>query len=219
MVLSIERCVAIGIALAAHASASANAGWSFQVSVGLPFDLPLPLTIDQRGESPLRVRARWETRPFESPLYLDLRIARWDGRGEWSLDVLHHKLYLTNPPAEVQQFGVSHGYNLVFVSHAREVARDTWARAGAGVVIAHPESTVRGRAFEGGGPLGGGYYPAGPTLVLGAERRLFPVGGLFFSLQGLAAASWARVPVADGHATVPDVSLHALFGTGLASGR
>jgi len=198
---------------------AAAAGWSFQAAVGFPFDLSLPLTIRQQGEAPIRVRARWETRPFESPLYYALRGARWSGGSEWAVDLLHHKLYLTNPPPEVQRFGVSHGYNLVLFSHAREVARDTWARAGAGLVVAHPESTVRGRTFEGGGPLGGGYHLSGPAVVVGAERRFFPAGAVFLSVQGLAAASWARVPVAGGHATVPDVSVHLLGGVGAASGR
>lgn len=199
--------------------AACAAGWSFQAGVGFPFDLSLPVTIRQAGEAPIHVRPRWTTRPFARPLYYDLRIARWSAGAEWAVDLLHHKLYLRNPPAEVQEFGVSHGYNLVFVSHAREVAPDTWARAGAGVVIAHPESTVRGRTYDGAGSLGGGYHLAGPTVVLGAERRFFPGRGLFLSLQGLAAASWARVPIAGGSATVPDVSFHALGGVGLASGR
>ena len=195
------------------------ADWSFQAAVGFPFDLPLPLTIRQSGEPRIDVHARWDARPFQSPLYYDLRVARRSGGSEWSLDFLHHKLYLANPPPEVREFAISHGFNLLFASHAREVARDTWARAGAGLVIAHPESTVRGRTFGGSGPFGGGLYPAGPVLVLGAERRFFPVGGMFFSLQGLATASWARVPVAGGEAMLTDLSVHALGGVGFATGR
>lgn len=212
--------VAAAVALASSpAPQAAAAEWSLQAAVGFPFDLSLPVTIRQRGEAPIRFRGRWETRPFRSPLYYDLRVARSGGGKEWSVDLLHHKLYLVNPPPEVQELGISHGYNLLFVTHAREVARDTWARVGAGLVVAHPESTVRGRTFEGRGPLGGGYYPAGSTLVAGAERRFFPGGGLFVSLQALAAASWARVPVAGGSATVPDLSVHALGGVGIATGR
>jgi hypothetical protein len=210
--------VALAAALAPRSPGAAE--WSFQASVGFPFDLALPLTIKQRGEAPIRVRARWTTQPFESPFYYDLRVARRSGASEWAVDLLHHKLYLTNPPPEVQHFSISHGYNLLFVSLAREVTRDTWARAGAGLVVAHPESTVRGRTFAGGGPLGGGYYPAGPMLVVGAERRYFPTGGgLFLSAQGLAFASWARAPVAGGSATVRDLSVHALGGLGYATAR
>jgi hypothetical protein len=199
--------------------AAVAADWSFQAAVGFPFDFPLPLTIRQQGEAPIRVRARWNAQPFELPLYYDLRIARRSGDGEWSLDFVHHKLYLANPPPEVQEFTISHGFNVLFASHAHEIARDTWARAGAGLVIAHPESTVRGRTFDGAGPLGGGFYPAGPVFVLGAERRFFPTGGLFLSLQGLAMAGWARVPVAAGSATFPNLSVHALGGIGFATGR
>ncbi len=209
----------LALASSVAPQAAGAAGWSFQAAVGFPFDFSLPVTIRQGGEAPIRVSARWETRPFESPLYYDLRVARWSGGSEWSVDLLHHKLYLTNPPPEVQELGISHGFNLLFVSHAREVARDTWARVGAGLVVAHPESIVRGRRFEGAGPFGGGYYPAGPTLVAGAERRFFPAGGLFVSLQALATASWVRVPVAGGSASMPDLSVHALGGLGFASGQ
>lgn len=211
--------MALALVCSLHPGAAVAADWSFQAAVGFPFDFSLPLTIRQSGEAPIRVHPHWKARSFELPLYWDLRVARRSGGGEWSLDLLHHKLYLVNPPPEVEDFTISHGFNVLFASHAREVARDTWARAGAGLVIAHPESTVRGRTFEGGGPLGGGYYPAGPVLVLGAERRFFPAGGLFFSLQGLAMAGWARVPVAGGSATFPDLSVHALGGIGFATGR
>jgi hypothetical protein len=206
--------------VAALASAAAPAAeWSIHAAVGFPLDLPLPVTIRQRDEASVRFRARRETRPFEAPWYYDLRASRRSGGGEWSVDLLHHKLYVTNPPPEVQRFGVSHGYNLLLASHAREIGRGVWARVGAGLVIAHPETTVRGRTHEGGGPLGGGYHPAGPTVAVGAERRFAPAGPLLLTVQGLATASWARVPVADGHATVPDVALHVLGGVGLRAGR
>jgi hypothetical protein len=219
-----SRCasgIAAALALASSLAprAAAASGWSVQAAIGFPFDLSLPVTIRQRGEAPIHVHPHWATRPFESPIYWDLRVARWSAGTEWSVDLLHHKLYLRNPPPEVQEFSISHGYNLLFVSHAREVGRDTWARVGAGVVVAHPESTVRSRTFDGEGPLGGGYYLGGPTFVVGAERRFFPAGALFVSVQALATASWVRVPVAGGSASVPDVSVHALGGVGLASGR
>ncbi len=212
--------LALALALASPAaSAGGGSGWTFQAAVGFPLDLPLPVTLHQQGEPTIHVHPKWTTRPFEPPIYWDLRIARWSAGSEWALDVVHHKLYLRNPPAEVQDFSISHGLNLVFVSHAREVARDTWARVGAGFVLAHPESTVRGRTYEGAGTLGGGYHLAGPTVVVGAERRFFPAGGLFLSLQGLATASWVTVPIAGGSATVPDVAFHALGGIGVATGR
>jgi hypothetical protein len=194
------------------------ASWSFQVAVGFPFDLPMPLTIRQRGEPTLEVRARYDARPFQSPLYYDVRVSRRSGGSEWSLDLLHHKLHLENRPAEVQEFSISHGYNLVVLSHARELARGTWARAGGGAVVAHPENTIRGRPVPPGGPFGAGYHLAGAVVAGGLEQRLVPGDGpVFVSLQGLATLAWARVPVAGGTATAPDAALHALLGVGAAS--
>jgi hypothetical protein len=38
------------------------------------------------------------------------------GNTDWAIEYLHHKLYLSNPPAEVQSFAISHGYNLFAVN-------------------------------------------------------------------------------------------------------
>jgi len=37
---------------------------------------------------------------------------------------------------------------------------------------------------------------------------------LFASVEGKLTASWIRVPIADGRATVPNVAVHVLAGIG-----
>src|SRR5215216_7185469 len=125
---------------------AAEQGWAFQTSLGVVENLETRLTIRQSGFEGIELDADYETRPFESPFYYSLRAGRWNGRGGWELELIHQKLYLRNRPPEVQQFGISHGYNLVMVNHGWDVRR-LILRAGVGAVLAHPENNVRGRPF------------------------------------------------------------------------
>jgi hypothetical protein len=197
----------------AGARADDRAAWGLQVFLGVPLNAPTPLSIRQEGEPDLHVRARWRARPFDSPIYYGIgAFRRRDGR-EWSLELVHHKLYLANPPPEVQEFSVSHGYNLLLLGHGRELASGIWARAGAGIVVAHPESTVRGRALaQTGGPFGAGYHLAGPTLSVGLDGRV-PLGDrLRLVVGGRVTGAYAIVPVEGGSARVPNVAFHATAG-------
>ncbi len=163
------------IPLLTVSEACSDVHWSVQASVGTALNLPTPLTIRQSQGDDLRLRARYRTRAFQFPLYYALRVTRWDGDRAWALELRHHKLFLENPPDEVQQFSVTHGYNLLTVCRLR---RDHGfvTGVGVGVVIAHPENVVRGRVLEEtGGPLGGGYYLAGPTAAVLVAREV-PLG-------------------------------------------
>lgn len=181
--------------------------------MGVPFNARTPVTIRQHGAPDLRFRARWATRPFENPLYYGVGVFRRSAGHEWSAELVHHKLYVLNPPPEVQEFSVSHGYNLVLVGHGVEVAPGVWARGAAGVVVAHPESTVRGRALpQTKGPFGRGYHLAGPALSLGLEGRV-PVGDrIRLAVGGRLTGGYAAVPVEGGSARVPNVAFHATAG-------
>jgi hypothetical protein len=201
-------------ALLAAAQAAAGAEWGVQILFGGPLNLRTPLTVRQSGEPDVHVRARWATRPFESPIYYGVGGFRRDGGREWALELLHHKLYLQNPPPEVQRFSVSHGYNLVLASYGIELARGIWTRLGAGAVVAHPESTVRARAFdERRGLFGLGYHLGGPAVSAGLEGRV-PLGTdrLRLALGGRVTGAYAVVPVEGGRAQVPNVALHATAG-------
>lgn len=201
------------LALAVPARAAEPPSWGAQLFVGVPFNARTPVTIRQSGEPELRVRARWATRPLERPFYFGIGVFRREGGHEWTAELVHHKLYLENPPPEVQDFSISHGYNLLLLGHGVEVVPGVWARAAAGVVVAHPESTVRGRTLaQNGGPLGGGYHLAGPALSFGLEGRV-PLGErLRVALGGRVTGGYAVVPIEGGTARVPNVAFHATAG-------
>jgi hypothetical protein len=211
---------ALALALCAAAPpAFAGAGWNVEAYVGAPLNFNTPLTIEQSGHPDLRMSAQYETRPFEAPWYWDVRVGRWSGKAEWAIELTHHKIYLTNPPTEVGAFASSHGYNLLTVSRGWELPWSIWARLGIGVVISHPESTVRDqRLGENGGIMGLGYYLSGGTVTAALQKRIRLIGGLYIAGAGMVSASYAVLPVVDGHALVPNVALHALVGVGYSLG-
>ena len=192
---------------------AAEHGWRIEAALGAAQSFESTLSVEQANFPSLEIEAEWDNRDFESPLYYGLRVARGDTRGAWALRFVHLKVYLANPTLEVERFSVSHGYNLLTVERSFPVSGfDLWA--GLGIVIAHPESTVRGQTKPEteGGPLGGGYFFTGPTGALALGRRLH-LGGRFALVPELRVTlSRARVPIAGGEASVPNVSLHVLVG-------
>jgi len=205
----------VPIALLSFASPSfAESGWAIEFLVGVPFSFPSSMAIRQGEEPDLRHRPRFASRPFNRPLYYAVRIGKWDGSDGWELEMNHDKLYLSNPTREVEHFAISHGFNRITLNRAMERGDLVW-RLGAGVVITHPENTVRGRRFpEEGGILGMGYHLSGPTAMGAIGARIGPRAGPFLPLEGMGTASWVRVPVAGGNADFAVAGLHGLVGTG-----
>jgi len=205
----------VPIALLSFASPSfAESGWSIEFLVGVSFPFPSTMTIRQGEEPDLRHRPRFASRPFDRPLYYAVRIGKWDGSDGWELELNHDKLYLSNPTREVEHFAMSHGFNRITLNRVTERG-DMVKRLGAGVVITHPENTVRGRRFsEEGGILGMGYHLSGPTAMGAVGVRIGRREEPFLPLEAMGTASWVRVPVADGNADFAVTGLHGLVGAG-----
>jgi len=212
--------VRAAIALVELTAAVAIAGgWNVEGYLGAPVNLSTPLSIEQSGQPALRVTARYETRPFEAPWYYHAHVGYWRGKTEWAVELTHHKIFLTNPPAEAERFASSHGYKLFTVNRGWELPFDIWARVGLGVVLSHPESTVRGQTFgENGGFFGLGFYLSGAVATAAIQKRVYLVGGFFVAATGMLSASYAVLPVVDGHATTPNIALHGLLGFGYRFG-
>jgi len=192
---------------------------SFEVNGGDAYNIPTWLRIMQVNEDPISVKsARYEDKPFYEAPYYNWRIGYWSGNRGWEVELVHHKLYLTNPPDEVQHFEVSHGYNLITINRAWE--RDNWVgRVGLGVVLGHPESEIRGQKLDWANSYPDGFYVGGPTGQLSLSRRIFLGHYVFINLEGKMTASYAALPVANGTAYVPNLALHGLFGLGVMMGN
>ena len=138
------------------------------VGDGLQYNVPLPIVIRQSGQPDIRLTARFSTRPFADVPYYDVKVGIARNHWAYELELVHHKLYLDNRPPEVDAFEITHGYNPILVN----VVRERWGvgfRAGAGILLAHPETTVRGLRFpETGGILG--WYVSGSAAQLSVSK-------------------------------------------------
>ncbi len=188
---------------------------SVEVFAGTAWSLPLPLLIRQPEHPDLRLRAHYSTRPWEGAPYYAYRFAA-GAEPRWEAELVHHKLYLENPPPEIEYLEVSHGYNLATLNHARPTPSGLSVRIGLGVVVGHPEGRVRGRAIGGRKSLlGGGYHIGGLTAQFALSRPVSLGHGFVLIPEGKLTASSARLPLSGGGwARVPNVAVHALAGLG-----
>ena len=202
----------LALLLAAAWSGATEPGWRLEAALGAAHSFDSTLRLEQSGFPTLEIEAGWDNRNFESPPYYGLRFGRWDARGAWAVRFVHLKIHLAAPHPEVDRFSVSHGYNLLTLERSFPLGGfELWA--GLGMVIAHPESTIRGRTREETeGGLGGGYFATGPTGAVAVGRRV-PLSDRFALVPELRLTlSRARVPIAEGHASVSNASVHLLVG-------
>ena len=193
---------------------SQSAIWSFEGGGGVVYNIPTTLKIKQDGFPTIKTTAHYSTKPFKSPPYYYLRIGRWFGHSALEVELIHQKLHLNNLPPEVNDFMISNGYNLFFLNYTCLFHHFIF-RIGAGPVITHPESTVRGKKFdEKGGLFNDGYFFSGPVGQLAIAHRFMLYKGLFVNLEGKFTAAWARVKIAHGHANAPNLALHGDIGIG-----
>jgi len=205
--------VAIAPLLLASSSFGAS-GWALEFLVGVSFNYPSSVTIRQEREPELRHQPRFQSRPFDRPIYYAVRVGKWDGADGWELEMNHDKLYLSNPTEEFERFAISHGFNRITLNRSMERG-NVILRVGAGVVITHPENTVRGRRLsEDRGILGMGYHLSGPTAMGAIGARIGRREAPFVSVEGMGTTSWVRVPIADGEADLAVAGLHGLMGVG-----
>lgn len=186
-----------------------------EVAPGFSWVPPVPLSIRQEGFEKISLWARYQTASFKLPLYYSVRMGFINGGQGWEAEMNHLKVYLENTPAEVERFSVSHGYNQLLVNRLFRRGALDW-RVGAGVVVAHPESVVRGKRHdERGGLFNHGYYLAGPVILGGYSHRVAVSPWFTLHFSGSVTAALAWVKVSGGHATVPVAALQLQVAPGI----
>ena len=215
------RAVVAGVVLSCCWSGAAHAQrFTVEALGGTAYNLPTPLTVSQSGYPDIRFSAHYDTKPF-GPYYpyYSWRATLWNREGTeaWELTQVHHRLFLSNNPPEIQVFAIHFGYNFFMVGHAWKRG-DFVYHVDGGVLVCNPESTVRGRTlntrgtglFDAGYTLAGGGGQVGVSRTFHLTKHLFAAGNLSFM------AGRARVPVADGSAAVPNLSVHGQLGVGFS---
>jgi hypothetical protein len=193
-------------------------GLSAQVTVdaftGTAFNLHTRLSISQSGEPDLGFTAHYSTRPTEDTPYFGARIAIWKNNRAWVGTLVHHKLYLENPPPEVEWFRITYGFNMATLGLGWRHGNLSYT-VGAGAVITHASNSVRGKRYLGtGGPLNRGYTFSGVTALGSLQYKLPLSHALYVSGETMASVSYIEVSVKDGQAHVPAAALHLHAGVG-----
>lgn len=206
----------IMIIVAAVSLTAGAAEWRFEVMGGSAYNFPTPLTIEQEGYDTIYIdAARYNTNPFRESPYYSWRVGKWEQKQAWEVELVHHKLYLQNDHDRIDHFEISHGYNLITLNKAKEKGGLIF-RAGAGIILAHPETTVNGKSLpEEWKAFDMGFYVAGPTAQVALGKNIDIYKNLYAAVEGKLTASYAyNIPVRDGKAVVPNLAAHGLIGLG-----
>lgn len=194
---------------------NAQSRWTFELHGGGVYNLPMPLVIRQQGYPDIKFRARFASESFILPVYWDWRFSRWQKGKSWEFEAIHHKLYLDNITPEVQKFNISHGFNMIMVNRGIEKKSFRY-RAGAGIVLAHPESTIRGKILgDSTDDTDLGYYISGPVLNL-AVSKPFQLGSRFYiNAEAKTTLAYSYIKVAQGNADLYSIAFHLILGIGV----
>lgn len=86
----------------------------------------------------------WEDESFESPIYYGARVSYFYDAWGIALDFFHAKIHLDDPVPGVDEFAVSHGYNVLTINliHRWKGTLTPYVGAGLGVILAHVEANV-----------------------------------------------------------------------------
>ncbi len=188
-------------------SVFAKDGWEFSVGTGGAINLQESINIKMdNGEEIESDSVQFETKPFTSPPYYNLRAGLWAQNTAWEIEFIHHKLYAKSADLDsrVQNFEITDGYNLLYLNYALVVAPAWNARFGIGPVIAHPDVTVDGERSH------GGYQLSGITSQLDLEREFELTPSLIMSLEGKMTYSYAQIDLDYGEVKVPNTALHLI---------
>lgn len=193
--------------------------WTFELHGGEVYNVPVSLIIKQQGYPDIKLTPRYHTEALSLPVYWDWRFGRWQNDKSWEFEVIHHKLYLDNTSAEVQKFNISHGFNLIVVNRGFDKKTFRY-RAGAGIVLAHPESNIRGKEFGNtGDDWDMGYYLSGPVLNFAISKPIRLGGRFYINAEAKTTLAYAYIKVAQGHADVYNLAFHLILGVGADLGK
>jgi len=196
-----------------------GAQWRLESWLGDAWSIPTSVTFSQVNQPDITATGHWSTRPFEPTWYYAGRIARWSGRSAWAFQYVHDKVYLDDPPPEVKFFRITNGVN--FFLGERLWRTSGWEYGlGAGPVMVVPVSSVRGLTYDHAHGILHSTYEFGGGVVQGnLARRIRLLPFVYVDLSLMSTASYLRVRIANGHATLLNFALHAQYGLSLQAGK
>lgn len=199
--------------------AQAETDWTFEIFGGTGLNIPLPLKIEDTQNNNDTIEydsANFSTKPFKGSPYYAWRLAKWEQNKAWELQLVHHKIYLDENNQDIQNFSISHGYNLITANRAWNKG-DYIYRLGAGVVLTHPEFEIYNDSNNRTKGIGGaGFYLDGITGQAAIAKKYDLTKNIFATTEAMYTLSYAKVKPDnyDYEVTVPNSALHILLGVG-----
>lgn len=188
----------------------------FEGLPGAAYILPGRMHIQQDGYRDISFIAAYKTKSFKLPIYYSLRSGFYiRNKVSIEIELNHLKVILDNNPSEIQKFELTHGYNALWINILKEF-KYLDLRAGTGPVFAHPENTIRQiRLNEKGGIFNSGYYIHGISAQIAVQKKIRLMDFFFLTAETKFSASYCKTFVANGYASLPVFSVHALLGFGI----
>lgn len=192
-------------------------GLTFEFMGGSAYNFPTPLTVHQAGYPDVQIMANYDTEPFGpyTPYYA-WRASLWKGTEAWEIEQVHHRLFLSNTNDVIQSFAIHYGYNYFFLGHAWK-NNDFILHLGIGPILTNPSNTIRDQVLHTGGTglFDAGYDLSGVGAQIAVSRNFDFFEKIFFLLDVGLMGGLATVPVVNGTADVPNLSLHGHLGFGV----
>ncbi len=196
-------------------SSNAQLRWSFELHGGQVFNVPMPLKIRQEGFQDIKLWAIFDAEPFILPVYWDWRFTRWQDEKAWEFEVIHHKLYLSNTTPEIQKYNISHGFNMLMFNRVVQ-KKFVRIRAGAGVILAHPESKIRGKEFgDTGNDMDMGYFISGPVMNFAVSKPFYLGSRFYINAEAKTTFAYSSIKIANGNSDVYNLAFHLNLGPGV----
>lgn len=220
-----NKMLKISLTVTLSLASSANASeYSFEFFSGTVYNMKEDLTIRQSGEDDIVVNnADLKTHPQTTPFYYGYRFSKWyEDKTAWEFEHIHQKLYLDNPEnidSNIQKWEVTDGFNFFTLNKAwKNEDSNLIYRLGGGVVVTHPDITVRNKTNHkrGNGAIhfGEGYHLSGFVLQTSIQKVFDLNKNWFIGTELKATYAKANVPIADGNVDVQNRAVHFDLGLG-----
>ncbi len=165
------------------------------------------------------IDGNYKSRSFTDSPYWAFRVEKWTDDIAYGIELIHHKVYLSNPSESLETFHISDGYNLVLFNKVWRLKDREFFRMGIGGVLAHPHvKFTDSDVFHRNSGLGNaGYFLAGPALQVAFEKWVYETERYFFTLESKLSLSAIQMPVEanqESYASMSNVAIHFTFGMG-----
>lgn len=184
--------------------------WTMELFIGDAYNLPSKVTVRQKGYSDESKIANWTTKPFEPAPYYSYRIGYWENNKSIEVEMLHHKLHMTNTDEVFNQYDSTFGFNFFLLNRAWLTYSGIVLRVGVGPVVSHPVNRIRGQQFS-----DDVVYKIVGVGTQGSVQFIQAISKQFYFTQEIKITHGrAEIPIENGTSFMTNTAFHGLIGLG-----